>query len=196
MKQKVQIAMAQFKATLAAFAEIPESEWTYAVSFMTTRTFESGAYLVREGEYLDCFYFIVKGLVRFYYATEDGKIYNKHFAMENGFAGSLRCFVLRAPCPFYIQTLEPTETIVLPHHQLLKQLDRHPCWERLMRKNAEQLVLLKEDREKAFLLDSLEVRYRRFIETYPNLANRIPQYHIASYLGVTDVALSRIRKKI
>jgi CRP-like cAMP-binding protein len=74
--------------------------------------------------------------------------------------------------------------------------DRHACWERLGRKNAEQLVLIKEAREKELLLDSLEVRYQRFLQEFPGLADRIPQYHIASYLGVTDVALSRIRKKI
>ena len=57
-------------------------------------------------------------------------------------------------------------------------------------------MLVKEAREKEFLPDSLETRYRRFLKDFPGLADRIPQYHIASYLGVTDVALSRIRRKI
>ncbi len=173
---------------------IPESEWAFAVSFMTMRAFDKGAFLVRAGEYLEHFYFIVRGLVRFYYSTEDGKTYNKHFAMENGFAGSLHSFILRTPCPFSIQALEPADTIVLPNRELRKLFDRHSCWERMGRKNAERLALLKEEREKAFLLDSLEGRYRHFLKTYPTLPDRIAQYHIASYLGVTDVALSRIRK--
>jgi hypothetical protein len=74
--------------------------------------------------------------------------------------------------------------------------ERHPCWERLGRKNAEYMFLFKEAREKELLLDSLEVRYQRFVKNFPGLAQKIPQYHIASYLGVTDVALSRVRKKI
>lgn len=53
-----------------------------------------------------------------------------------------------------------------------------------------------ELREKEFLLDPLEVRYLRLIREHPDLIDRIPQYHIASYLGVTDVALSRMRKKM
>ena len=85
---------------------------------------------------------------------------------------------------------------MLPNQLLYKLYERHACWERLGRKNAENLALVKESREKELLLDSLEIRYRRFLKEFPGLADRIPQYHIASYLGVTDVALSRIRKKI
>jgi CRP-like cAMP-binding protein len=116
--------------------------------------------------------------------------------MENGFAGSFHSLIRQQPCGFFIQALEKTETIVLPNRVLNEFYDRHACWEQLGRKNAEQLVLIKEAREKELLLDSLEVRYQRFLKEFPGLANRIPQYHIASFLGVTDVALSRIRKKI
>jgi CRP-like cAMP-binding protein len=116
--------------------------------------------------------------------------------MENGYAGSFQSLVLGEPCGFFIQALERTETIVLPNRVLNEFYDRHPCWERIGRRNAENLALFKEMREKEFLLDSLETRYRRFLKDYPSLTDRIPQYHIASYLGVTDVALSRIRKKI
>ena len=142
------------------------------------------------------FYFINRGLVRFFYSTEDGKEFNKHFAMEHGFAGSFHSLLLNEPCGFFIQALEKTETIVLPNRVLHEFYDRHACWERIGRINAEWLALIKEAREKELLLDSLEVRYRRFLKEFPGLLNRIPQYHIASYLGVTDVALSRIRKKI
>ncbi|HMB22564.1 MAG TPA: hypothetical protein VKP08_07045, partial [Anaerolineales bacterium] len=119
-----------------------------------------------------------------------------HFAMENGFAGSFHSLTLHEPCGFFIQALERTETIVLPNQLLNELYDRHPCWERFGRKMAEHLVIIKEAREKELLLDSLEVRYQRFLKEFPGLVDRVPQYHIASYLGVTDVALSRIRKKI
>jgi hypothetical protein len=117
--------------------------------------------------------------------------------MENGVAGSYYSFLTDSPCGFSIQALEETETIVLPDLDTLNDLhDRHPCWERLSRKNVENLVFIKEAREKELLLDSLEVRYQRFLRLFPGLTERVPQYHIASFLGVTDVALSRIRKKI
>jgi CRP-like cAMP-binding protein len=175
---------------------IPESEWEYLVPHLVECQFEKNVYLVIAGDVADNFYFIIEGLVRFFYSTEDGKEFNKHFAMQNGFAGSFHSFVLGAPCGFFIQALERTNTLVLPNRLLHKLYERHPCWERLGRRNAENLVLHKEAREKEFLLDSLETRYRRFLKEYPGLVDRIPQYHIASFLGVTNVALSRIRRKI
>jgi len=175
---------------------IPESEWEYLVPHLVECQFEINDYLISAGDVADNFYFIIEGLVRFFYSTEDGKEFNKHFAMENGFAGSFHSLVLGAPCAFFVQALERTTTLVLPNQLLRELYDRHPCWERLGRRNAENLVLHKEAREKEFLLDSLETRYRRFLKEYPGLVDRIPQYHIASFLGVTNVALSRIRRKI
>jgi CRP-like cAMP-binding protein len=186
----------KFKNTIEKVVSVPEDEWEHFIQHLSERTFEKNDYLVRAGEVVNNFYFIIKGLVRFFYCTEDGKEFNKHFAIEHGFAGSFHSLILHEPCGFFIQALKKTETIVLPNRVLNEFYDRHACWERIGRKNAENLALIKEAREKELLLDSLEIRYRRFLKEFPGLADRIPQYHIASYLGVTDIALSRIRKKI
>jgi CRP-like cAMP-binding protein len=191
-----QKALEQFRDATEQLVSIPDAEWEYAVQHLSERTFEKNAFLVRAGDLVDNFYFIIKGLVRFFYATESGKEFNKHFAMENGFAGSFHSLALNEPCGFYIEALERTETLVLPNRLLRELYDRHACWERLGRKNAERLAIIKESREKELLLDSLETRYRRFLKEFPGLIDRIPQYHIASYLGVTDVALSRIKKRL
>jgi len=192
---KSQKSIEKFKSFIDQRLSVPETEWKYVVGYLSERTFEKKDYLVRSGDVVDNFYFINTGLVRFFYCTEDGREFNKHFAMENGFAGSFHSLMLHEPCGFFIQALERTETIALPNHLLNELYDRHPCWERFGRKMAEHLVIIKEAREKELLLDSLEVRYRRFLKEFPGLVDRVPQYHIASYLGVTDVALSRIRKK-
>ena len=186
----------QFRWIIESQVSLPDAEWEYAVPFLAGRTYENKEYLAHAGAVAPNFYFLVSGLVRFYYSTGDGKEFNKHFAMENGFAGAFQSLVLGEPCGFFLQAMEKTETIVLPNTRLRELYNRHPCWERLGRRNAENLVLVKEAREKEFLLDSLEVRYSRFRKEFPGLAERLPQYHIASYLGVTDVALSRLRRKI
>ncbi len=189
-------SFARFKALVASRVSVPECEWEFLQPRLTECRFEKNQYVVHAGEVVDNFYFILSGLVRFFYSTADGKEFNKYFAMEDGFAGSFHSLVLGAPCGYFIQALEVTHALILPN-QLMRQLyERHPCWERLGRRMAEQLVLIKEAREKELLLDSLETRYRRFLNEFPGLVDRIPQYHIASYLGVTDVALSRIRRKI
>ena len=185
----------KLKETFEQMVSIPESEWEHVVPYFSERTFQKNDFIVRAGELSNDFYFIIKGLVRYFYLTVSGKEFNKHFAMENRLAGSFQSLVLNKPCGFFIQALERTETLVLPNKLLTESFDRHVCWERIGRINAERLAIMKELREKEFLLDSLEIRYRRFLEEYPGLLNRVPQYHIASYLGVTDVALSRIKKK-
>ena len=186
----------RFKIIVGKQVSVPQGEWEYLVPRLAECVFEKNNYLVSAGDVANNFYFIIEGLVRFFYSTKDGKEFNKHFAPEDGFAGSFHSLVLHEPCGFFIQALERTTTLVLPNQLLHELYSRHSCWERLGRKNAESLVIIKEAREKELLLDSLETRYRRFSKEYPGLENRINQYHIASYLGVTNVALSRIRRKI
>jgi CRP-like cAMP-binding protein len=195
-QKNMQKSIESFKRAVERQVSVPESEWDYVVPLLKECCFEKNAYLVRAGEVAGSFFFIITGLVRFFYLTEDGREFNKHFAMENRYAGSFHSMVLHEPSGFSIQAIEKTQTLVLPNHLLSELYERHACWERMGRSNAERLVLIKEAREKELLLDSLEVRYRRFLQEYPGLVDRIPQYHIASYLGVTPVALSRVRRKI
>jgi CRP-like cAMP-binding protein len=189
-------SLERFRHSVPDQVSIPQAEWEYVLPHLVERGFEKNEYLANAGEVVDNFYFILTGLVRFFYSTQNGKEFNKNFVMEAGFAGSFHSLVLGAPCGYFIQALERTNTIVLPNRLLRELYERHPCWECLGRRNAENLALVKEAREKELLLDSLETRYRRFMAEFPGLADRIPQYHIASYLGVTDVALSRMRGRI
>lgn len=186
----------RFRQFIESRMHVPQDEWDYLLPRLARREFEKNEYLVRAGDVAENFFFITSGLVRFFYSTENGREFNKHFAMEDGFAGSLYSMIMVEPCGFFIQAMEDTRTVVLPDRLLVHLYDRHQCWERFGRKIAEHLVFVKEARERELLLDSLEVRYRRFLKEFPGLADRMPQYHIASFLGVTDVALSRMRGKI
>jgi CRP-like cAMP-binding protein len=183
------------KTVIGKLSDIPGNEWEYFSRELSQRNFDTEEFLIRAGEPVTEFFFIVEGLVRFFYLTREGKEFNKFFAMENDFVGSFSYKIRNEPCPFSAQALENTETLVLPIKILEEAYKSHSAWERVGRLYAEKIALIKELREKEFLLDPAETRYRRFMNEYPSLARRIPQYHIASYLGITDVALSRIRKK-
>ncbi|MCP4130618.1 MAG: hypothetical protein GY754_06515 [bacterium] len=115
--------------------------------------------------------------------------------MENGIVGSVSSMIKHLPSRFYIQALEETETVLLTRSAVEELYDRHRCWDRFGRLYAEYALIYNETRE-GEILDSLEVRYLRFLETYRDILHRLPQYHIASYLGITDVALSRMRKRM
>ncbi len=141
-------------------------------------------------------HFLCKGLVRYYYLTEDGKEYNHSFASERNLVGCFRSFIGAGSSTYIIEALEPTDTIVMPSVCIQAMDKRHDCWIQLKQFLVEHVALRKEAREAAFLLDSVEVRYQRFLDQHSSLIHRIPQYHIASYLGITPVGLSRIRKRI
>ncbi|MFC1523836.1 Crp/Fnr family transcriptional regulator [Thermodesulfobacteriota bacterium] len=188
--------LACFRKATERIVPIPDTEWEYGVKSISRQEYEKSEFLIQAGDQVDNLFFIVSGLVRFFYHTETGKEYNKHFAAESQYAGSYLSMIKKIPCPYSVQTLEPTEVLVLPNLLLQDLFNHHQAWERLGRLHAEQLAMLKELREKELLLDSATTRYRRFLSEFPGLAGRIPQYHIASYLGITDVALSRIRKKM
>jgi hypothetical protein len=90
--------------------------------------------------------------------------------------------------------LQETHLLVCNLASIVELFNQHHCWEKLGRILAEQLYIKKETREAEFLLDDAETRYFNFQKQYPGLEERIAQYHVASYLGITPVMLSRIRR--
>ena len=185
----------QVRRVLEAVTPIPEQEWAHAQQFIGARAYAKGEHLLAAGEMATHSYVILSGIVRTYYTTEDGKEFNKGFAAEDQFAGSVSSIIAKLPSRFSIQALEPTRVALLPRASIEAMYDRHRCWDRLGRVIAESALVMIERRD-GERLDPLEVRYRRLLDEVPTLSSRVAQYHIASYLGVTDVALSRLRGRM
>ena len=141
-------------------------------------------------------YFVWEGLLRFYYLSDDGIESNKAFISENTFAGSLAAFSLNLPILYGIQALESTTYLVASFSDFVALYDRSPVFERLGRKFAEWLLIRKELRTRSLLQQQAKDRYLAFARNYPELISRVPQYHIASYLGITEVSLSRIVRSL
>ena len=140
--------------------------------------------------------FVARGLLRFYYPGADGKEANKAFVREGTFAGALASAHLGVPLLYGIEALEPTTVLVAPYADFAALMDREPVFERLGRRLAEAILVRKERRTRAMLLQTATERYADFVRDHPDLVQRVPLYHIASLLGVTDVHLSRIRRDL
>lgn len=188
--------LARIHAFLNRISAIPEELWVECHHLFSVHHFKRDEYLLHAGDVGTYAYYVDEGLVRLFYTNENGREFVKSFAAADDFCGSLNSSLFKTPCRFSIQALEPTTVFRTRFDQIVALFPTDIRWERLGRKLAENYALLKEQREAEFLLDSAETRYRRFLEDYPDLDQRIAQYHIASYLGITDVALSRIRKKM
>lgn len=140
--------------------------------------------------------FVCSGLLRFYYLAEDGTESNKAFAAENDFAGPLAASYLDLPVIYGIQTLEPTTMLVANYYDFVALFDEHPVFDRLGRRLAEWFLVRKELRTRSLLQHQAKDRYLTFKERFPQITERVPQYHIASYLGITEVTLSRLKRSL
>lgn len=184
------------RALLHAISPLPEVEWQWLQGSLRSCTFARGKALYRVGSSEGGIHFLRSGLVRYFYLTEAGTERNHGFAGEGNLVGCFPVLVGVPACPFCVEALEPTETVHIPAEAVRAFSERHSCWAQLWIRVLEHVALRKAAREEAFLLQSAQERYRRFVAEYPQLAARIPQYHVASYLGITPVALSRIRRRI
>ncbi len=185
----------QIRNVAETYTHIPDREWAYFLPSLTIQYFNKKEHLLTADTVADHSFIIVKGLVRIYYVTDSGKEFNRGFATENNFVGSIGSMIKSLPSRFYIQAIEDTVAGFLWRAKLEELYSRNICWERLGRLIAENSLIQIEARE-SDVLDSPEVRYVRFMKKHPDIAARLPQYHIASYLHITDVALSRLRKRI
>lgn len=140
--------------------------------------------------------FVASGLLRFYYLDEEGNESNKAFVAENEFAGPLASAALDLPVIYGIQALEPSSLLVARYADFSSLFEEDPLYDRLGRKFAELLLVRKELRMRSMLQKKAAQRYIEFRDQYPVLIQRVPQYHIASYLGITEVSLSRLRRSL
>jgi CRP-like cAMP-binding protein len=138
--------------------------------------------------------FVSSGLFRYYYIDEKGNEYTKGFFPELSFITSYTAMIKNKPSHYTIEALEDSQIVAFDYHDWQALYKGHPCWSALLVSLLEKGFSKKENRERELLLFDAEARYRSFLNEYPHLETRIKQHQVASYLGITPVALSRIRK--
>jgi CRP-like cAMP-binding protein len=186
----------QIRNYLTQLTEIPDSEWEQFRKLFKFRHVKKDENFVDAGQTDQHFAFILKGLVRFYFTTFDGQEYNQTFKREGEMVVNYYPILAKAPSPFYIQAIEDTDLIYADYDDIEKLYDRHACWNTLGRKVIEINYMIKANREIQLLLFDASDRYKNFIQAQPELAKRLPQYHLATYLGINPSSLNRLIKKI
>lgn len=150
--------------------------------------------LVEPGRIATELYFINKGLLRLYYVKDSEEITGFIFR-EHLFASSYESFLRQAPSIQALESLEPCELLVTSYERIQELYESLPKINILTRKVAEQRFINSQMILSSFLLDTPEQRYQKFEAQNRDLLQRVPQKIIASYLGITPVSLSRIRKR-
>jgi CRP-like cAMP-binding protein len=165
------------------------------LSLLQHKTFPRRTSILVPGELCKNQYFVVKGCLRIFYPDGEGQEHNAKFAIEDWWAFDIESFFESTPAYYGIDCLEDTEVFIInqeDHAKLLKQI---PAFERFYRLMIQQSFVALQHRITQSLSLTADERYARFQEKYPGLESRISQKHIASYLGITPVFLSMLRKR-
>ena len=139
-------------------------------------------------------YFIKKGVARIYY-FKDGIDITERFFFESSIIARVESLFTGKPSRKAIQILEDAEVIAINSTQLFKLYDTFPEIERLFRKIFEAAYVETVNRIEGMQFHSAEERYNALLTEAPNVLMRVPLKHVASYLGITQVSLSRIRRQ-
>ncbi|MFN8282532.1 MAG: Crp/Fnr family transcriptional regulator [Chitinophagales bacterium] len=170
-------------------------EWAMLIQFGSLKTFKKGDKFITANQLNSKIAFILSGAFRFYYEKNDNEI-TCLLAFENGLIGSFESNILHQPCTQTIQAIEDSQLFIIDYRDLEKLYDKSQKFERVGRLILEYYLAFLQLRITSYLLDTPEERYIRLINETPDLLNRVPLQYIASYIGVTPVSLSRIRKRI
>ncbi|MCG8317715.1 MAG: Crp/Fnr family transcriptional regulator [Pseudomonadales bacterium] len=176
------------------FPTVTTAAWNDIQAKGVFQEFASGEYLLRAGEPAINTFWLISGVCREFFMTLDGKEFNKAFSIAGQVTGSLYDLNLGEPSTVTIEFIRPSRGLLLPFQEVKALCDRHESFNRLYYGLLEALFMKKSRREYELLTLSASDRFKRFKELYPDLDRQIPLYHIASYLGITPEALSRIRK--
>jgi len=171
--------------------------WIKSKELFQLQVLKKGEHLFYMDDDVQNFYFLIKGLARYYYLTTDGKEFNKSFAEKKGhLISSISSVTKGTGSPFSVEVLSDFTALYISYKDLLYLSKEYKEWNDLLLRIYENLVIKKEKREADFLLLNARQRYEKFLLDYEMIKDVVTNYHIASYLGITDVALSRIRKEM
>jgi CRP-like cAMP-binding protein len=153
-----------------------------------------GAPLLTQGDRWRWALLIERGLVRMHFVRRDGREFNKNFFAEGALVCPITPAMWNAPSLFGITCIEASRVWRCDEALFRDALQRHGVWPPLQRELLERLLTGKLQREHDLLALDGRRRYEAFCQRFPALAERVPLVHLATYLGLTDVSLSRLRR--
>ncbi len=173
---------------------LPEKELQALLGSFHRKTFYKDAVLVNQGDRWNKVYFVERGIVRLFFCTLDGREFNKNFFAEGNFLWPATPATRLRPSLFSIATLETSYIWLADFALFQQQLMTIQRWEAFALPFAETLADQKIYREYEFLMFDAKARYLSLLQQKPQLVRRVPDYHLASYLGMTNVTLSRVKR--
>jgi len=165
-------------------------------SSLSAKTFRKGDFLLHAGEVCAYAFFVEKGLLRSFTTDETGKEHIIQFGPENWFVTDRSSAYFNEPSDFSIEAIEDTAVVLIDAAFISQASSTYPNFMRFNEKALQNHIRQLQKRVNLLLSATAERRYLDFIRLYPDLTLRVPQWMIASYLGITPESLSRVRKEL
>lgn len=187
----------QLEKALSKYSEVPEAEAKKFLDLARLMYIKQDHYFIHEGDKCPWLGFVVKGVFRAFHIDASGAEYTKHFFIENDFMTANSRWLLeknsaQTESDYYFQALESAVVLCIEHQESGRKLE-HSCWQEVFTKEIERVHKIEERRIRQLMLDDAQSRYLAFHKDFPGLEERIKQHHVASYIGISPVSLSRIK---
>ena len=176
--------------------ELTDDECEILVAHLTSRNYLKGQFILQQGDVCKYETYIVKGCLKMFHINEEGHEHIVRFALENWWASDVGSFINQAPANINVQCLENTVVIQISYENIQKLYILIPKLERFFRIRIEKGYAASQNRIIRNLSLTATEKYLDFRERYPQIEQRVPQYMIASYLGMTKEFLSKMRSQL
>ena len=174
---------------------LSEKERKYISSLQSVVNYKKGTIFVSEGQLVDKCYHVIKGCVRKYH-LKDGEEKTTDFYIELDSISTRPGRIVLAKSKFNLECVEDTSLTVLSAEQENILYEKFPRFQEMCRISTEYKLEEYQEKLSKFISSSPEERYLDLMENRPELLNRVPQYQLASFLGIKPESLSRIRKRL
>ena len=178
------------------YIDLTVEEETILLSKITHRNYLKDQYITQQGDVCKSVCFILSGCTKMFHIDEEGQEHIVMFSIEDWWTSDLGSFISQTPADYNVQCTENTQLIQFTYDKLEDLYAAIPKLERLFRKIVERAFVSSQKRIIRNFSLSAKERYIIFKETYPEIEQRVPQYMIASYLGITKEFLSKIKSQI
>lgn len=186
--------MEELKAQIKKMIDISEAEMQELLRHSYVKKFDRKTYLSEAGSVSQEVFFIVSGWVRVMLIDQKGVEHTIHFGTENQFLSEYASFLTHEESIYYLQALEPVVAVVMPRQSVEWGYKNLAQGDKLGRLIAEYYFIYLDRRIGNIYANNPVERYKKIDSIFPDIHNRVPQHMIASYLGVTPVHLSRLKK--